>query len=341
MVYRHGGSIHANRPRRRIRVSVFLIPLSKARGWNIAEVTTAVEIAIFVAGLAAFAGGLWMKREGPRPVALTAAILYGVGTTLASTAHDLNTLYPMYGVIGGTGLGLGYIVPIATIVKWFPDKRGMITGLAVAGFGAGALVTAPAANALIASVGVGRTFEVLGLVYLVVVFTAALAMRNPPEDYAPGGTRSAAQIASDASRDFTIRQAPGTWQWYALWLTLLLNTTAGFPIILQASPMAQEISNVSATVAAGMVGLIAIGNYSGRFLWAWLSDKIGRRNVFPTMFCVQSVAFPLLSQVYESALLTILAFVMLLCYRGGFGTMPAFAMDYFGPGRSDRFTASC
>src|SRR5277367_1330119 len=193
--------------------SVFRIPLSKARGWNIAEVTTAFEIAIFVVGLAAFAGGLWMKRKGPRPVALTAAVLYGAGTMLAGTAHDLTTLYLTYGVIGGTGLGLGYIVPIATLVKWFPDKRGMITGLAVAGFGAGALVTAPAANALVASVGVGRTFEVLGLVFLVVVLVCALAMRNPPEGYAPAGYNlSAAQIASAASHEFTLRQALGTWQ---------------------------------------------------------------------------------------------------------------------------------
>ena len=313
--------------------SVFRIPLSKAHGWSVAEVTTAFEIAIFVLGLAAFAGGLWMRRKGPRPVALAAAVLYGLGTMLAGSAHDLTVLYLTYGVIGGTGLGLGYIVPIATLVRWFPDKRGVITGLAVAGFGAGALVTAPAANALIASVGVGRTFEVLGLVYLVVVFVAALAMRNPPADYAPGGTRSAAQIASAASHEFTLRQARGTWQWYALWLTLFLNTTAGISIISQASPMAQEISNVSATAAAGMVGVIAIGNGSGRFLWAWLSDKIGRRNVFLMMFGVQAAAFLLLSQVHQFALLTILAFIILMCYGGGFGTMPAFATDYFGPGQ--------
>src|SRR5271168_4619010 len=145
--------------------SVFRIPLSHAYGWTIAEVTAAFEIAVFIVGFAAFAGGLWMKRSGPRPVALTSALLYGLGTMLTGTAHSLSMLYLMYGVIGGAGLGLGYIVPIATLVRWFPDKRGMITGLAVAGFGAGALVTAPAANSLIASVGVGRTFEVLGCAY--------------------------------------------------------------------------------------------------------------------------------------------------------------------------------
>jgi OFA family oxalate/formate antiporter-like MFS transporter len=314
--------------------SVFRIPLSKAHGWSIAEVTTAFEIVIFVLGLAAFAGGLWMKRKGPRPVALTAAVLYGAGTILTGRAHDLTILYLTYGVIGGVGLGFGYIVPIATLVKWFPDKRGMITGLAVAGFGAGALVTAPVANSLIVSSGVGRAFEVLGLIYLVVVFVCALAMRNPPEGYAPAGYGgTAAQRANAASHDFTLRQALGTWQWYALWLTLFLNTTAGISIISQASPMAQEISGVSAATAAGMVGLISIANGSGRFLWAWLSDAIGRRSVFLIMFGVQAVAFLLLSRVHQFGLLSILAFIVLLCYGGGFGTMPAFAADYFGAGQ--------
>jgi len=313
--------------------SVFRIPLSHAHGWTIAEVTAAFEIAIFVVGFAAFAGGLWMKRSGPRPVALAGAVLYGLGTMLTGMAHSLTALYLTYGVIGGAGLGLGYIVPIATLVRWFPDKRGMITGLAVAGFGAGALVTAPMAESLIASVGVGRTFEVLGLAYLVVVFACALTMQNPPEGYAPAGYNPAVSQSGRSTRDFTLRQALGTWQWYALWLTLFLNTTAGIAIISQASPMAQEISGVSAAAAAGMVGLISIANGSGRFLWAWFSDAVGRRAVFLMMFLLQSAAFLLLSQVHRFSLLSLLAFVILLCYGGGFGTMPAFATDYFGAGQ--------
>ena len=313
--------------------SVFRIPLSHAHGWTIAEVTAAFEIAIFVVGFAAFAGGLWMKRSGPRPVALAGAVLYGLGTMLTGMAHSLTALYLTYGVIGGAGLGLGYIVPIATLVRWFPDKRGMITGLAVAGFGAGALVTAPMAESLIASVGVGRTFEVLGLAYLVVVFACALTMQNPPEGYAPAGYNPAVSQSGRSTRDFTLRQALGTWQWYALWLTLFLNTTAGIAIISQASPMAQEISGVSAAAAAGMVGLISIANGSGRFLWAWFSDAVGRRTVFLMMFLLQSAAFLLLSQVHRFSLLSLLAFVILLCYGGGFGTMPAFATDYFGAGQ--------
>lgn len=140
----------------------FRIPLSQKYGWSISQVTGAFELAILVLGFAAFAGGLWMRQTGPRPVAATAAVLYGLGTVLAGTAHSLPMFYLTYGVIGGAGLGLGYIVPIATLVRWFPDKRGMITGIAVAGFGAGALVTAPIAEGLIASYGVSMALVILG-----------------------------------------------------------------------------------------------------------------------------------------------------------------------------------
>src|SRR5216683_2175126 len=130
--------------------SVFRIPLTQTYGWTVSQVTVAFELAILVLGFAAFAGGLWMRRTGPRPVAIVAAVLYGLGTALAGTSHSLTMLYLTYGVIGGVGLGLGYIVPVATLVRWFPDRRGMITGVAVAGFGAGALITAPIAQRLIA-----------------------------------------------------------------------------------------------------------------------------------------------------------------------------------------------
>jgi OFA family oxalate/formate antiporter-like MFS transporter len=238
-------------------------------------------------------------------------------------------LYLTYGVIGGAGLGLGYIVPVATWVRWFPDKRGMITGIAVAGFGAGALVTAPIAQRLIASAGVSSTFMILGIAYFAIIMLAATVMKNPPVGYAPPGFQSSS-VRGSAAQDFTLRQALGAWQWYGLWLTLFLNTAAGIAIISQAAPMAQEISHVGAATAAGLVGIISIANGSGRFLWAWFSDAIGRKAVFLTMFLLQVAAFLLLSHVSGFASLAILAFVILLCYGGGFGTMPAFAADYFG-----------
>jgi OFA family oxalate/formate antiporter-like MFS transporter len=311
--------------------SVFRIPLIKAHGWSISEVTFAFELAILVLGFASFAGGLWMKKVGPRTIAITAAILYGGGTALAGLATNLTMLYLTYGVIAGAGLGLGYIVPITVLIQWFPDKRGMITGIAVAGFGAGALITAPVAEALILTRGVATTFEVLGIAYLVVVLLSALPMRNPEPGYAPAGyqPRNSAKTAL-LRQDFTLKQALSRWQWYALWLTLFLNVNAGISIISQASPMVQEISHVTAATAAGLVGIISIANGAGRLLWAWLSDAIGRKTVFLIMFLVQAVAFFLLSQAQHFGAVAFFAFMILLCYGGGFGTMPAFAADFFG-----------
>ena len=312
--------------------SVFRIPLTQAYGWSIAEVTLAFTIAIFVLGFAAFGGGLWMQRVGPRQVALAAGALYGLGVFLASFAGDrLWLLYCSYGLIGGIGLGLGYIVPVATLVKWFPDRRGMITGIAVTGFGSGALITAPIATRLIAQVGALSTFAILGVVYLVAVMGAACFMQNPPDGYRPPGwTPSAAQQQQRSAKTYTLREATSTWQWYGLWALLFLNTTAGIALISQAAPMAQEITNVTPAVAAGLVGVIAIANGAGRFLWAWLSDFIGRRNVFLMMFPIQAFVFAILPSVQSFAVLTALACLVLLCYGGGFGTMPAFVADYFG-----------
>jgi OFA family oxalate/formate antiporter-like MFS transporter len=309
--------------------SVFRIPLTQSYGWTVSQVTVAFELAILVLGFAAFAGGLWMRRVGPRPIAITAALLYGLGTLLAGMSHSLTMLYLTYGVIGGAGLGLGYIVPVATLVRWFPDKRGLITGIAVAGFGAGALITAPIAQRLIASAGVSSTFTILGIAYFAIIMLAAMVMKNPPVGYAPSGFHASSGRGS-APQDFALHQALRTWQWYGLWVTLFLNTVAGIAIISQAAPMAQEISHAGAASAAGLVGIISIANGAGRFLWAWFSDAIGRKAVFLTMFLLQAAAFLLLSQVSGFASLAVLAFVILLCYGGGFGTMPAFATDYFG-----------
>ncbi len=274
-----------------------------------------------------------MVRVGPRVVGITGGVLYGLGVILAGfLGNNLLLLYLTYGVLGGIGIGLGYIVPVATLVKWFPDKRGMITGIAVAGFGAGALITAPIATRLIPVVGVLRTFSILGLVYLTAVVAASLFMRNPPEGYRPSGwIPSIAQVAQRSARDYSIGEALRTWQWYALWALLFLNVTAGIAILSQAAPMAAELAGASAAAAAGMVSAISIANGLGRFLWASLSDIIGRKWVFLVMFLLQAGIFFLMPRVTTLVALTTLAFIVLLCYGGGFGTMPAFAADYFGP----------
>src|SRR6202047_1802328 len=177
--------------------SVFRVPLSKQFGWSISEVTLTFTISIFVLGFASFFGGLWLNRKGPRVVVLTGGTLYGLGVSLASfSANKLWWLYLSYGFIGGIGLGLGYIVPVAVLVKWFPDKRGLITGIAVGGFGAGALIHRPGATRLIQTVGVLHTFAYLGIIYLIVTVICAAFMQNPPEGWKPEGwTPTATEVS--------------------------------------------------------------------------------------------------------------------------------------------------
>jgi OFA family oxalate/formate antiporter-like MFS transporter len=313
--------------------SVFRIPLAKQFGWSIPEVTLTFTVSIFVLGIAAFLGGLWLNRRGPRIVALTGGILYGLGVFLASFSyHGLWWLYLSYGVIGGIGLGFAYIVPVAVLVKWFPDRRGLITGIAVGGFGAGALVTAPVATRLIQTVGVLHTFAYLGIAFLIVTVVSGAFMQNPPEGWKPAGwSPTATEVAQRAKREYTLREALATWQWWALWLLLFLNTSAGISVISQEAPLFQELARVSAVVAAGMVGVASLGNALGRVLWAAVSDMITRKATFFVMFLLQVLLFWFLPGITSASMLTAVAFVILLCYGGGFGTMPAFAADYFGP----------
>jgi MFS transporter, OFA family, oxalate/formate antiporter len=312
--------------------SVFRVPLTKQFHWTIPQVTLTFTISICVLGVAAFFGGLWLNRSGPRVVALTGAFLYGAGTLLASFSGDrLWWLYLSYGVIGGTGLGFAYIVPISVLVKWFPDRRGLITGIAVGGFGAGALVTAPVATHLIQTVGVLQTFAYLGAAYALLGLLTAYFMQNPPAGWSPAGwTPSTKLTAQRSAKEYTLKSALMTWQWWALWLILFLNSSAGISVISQESPIFQELGKVTVIVAAGMVGVVSIGNAFGRVFWAWISDILTRRFAFVVMFLLQVILFWVLPTISSATLLTVLSFVILMCYGGGFGTMPAFTADYFG-----------
>jgi OFA family oxalate/formate antiporter-like MFS transporter len=312
--------------------SVFRTPLANRFGWTIPQVTLTFTISILVLGFAAFPGGLWLNRKGPRIVAVTGGVLYGLGVFLASFTTSLWWLYLTYGFIGGIGLGFGYIVPVSVLVKWFPDRRGLITGVAVGGFGAGALVTAPVATRLIERVGVLQTFAYLGIAYLIVTPVAGWFMSNPPDGWRPEGwTNVASPAARRSARDYTLGEALPTRQWWTQWLILFLNVSAGISLISQQAPLFQELGGVSAAVAAGMVGVVSIGNALGRVFWAWLSDLITRKATFAVMFLVQAVLFWILPDLRSSAMLTVVAFLILMCYGGGFGTMPASVADYFGP----------
>jgi OFA family oxalate/formate antiporter-like MFS transporter len=313
--------------------SVFRTPLSKQFGWSISDVTLTFTIAILAVGFAAFFGGLWLRKKGPRVVAITGGALYGLGVFLASfSAGKLWWLYLTYGLLGGIGLGFAYIVPVAVLVKWFPDKLGLITGIAVGGFGAGALVTAPIATRLIASVGVLPTFAYLGIAYGVVTVAGGFFMQNPPVVLKPVGLPPGApRVGQPSAPDFSLAEAVKSWQWWALWLLLFINTSAGISIISQESPMFQELAKVTPATAATMVGIVSIGNAFGRIFWASLSDVLTRRITFVVMFVVQVALFWWMPSLHAVTILTVVSFIILMCYGGGFGTMPAFVADYFGP----------
>jgi MFS transporter, OFA family, oxalate/formate antiporter len=313
--------------------SVFLKPVIASYHVSRLQANLTFSIVLLALGVTAGFGGYLNNRFGPRAIATAGGILYGLGVLLAAfAAPNIFILYLTFGIIGGIGIGLGYIVALAMLIKWFPDRRGFITGLAVAGFGAGALITSPVAAALITSVGLGSTFLYLGIAYLVVIVIVAQFFRTAPDGYAPvGWTPSARQQTDRSTREYTLSEALRLPRWYILWLILALNVVAGAALISVASPLAQKFTGVGAVTAALLVSVIGIFNGAGRLFWGWLSDGIGRPFAFLSMFVIQVIVFALLPAISSFALLLIPAAIIALCYGGGFGTMPAFAADFFGP----------
>ena len=331
--------------------SVFVTPLLNAHLgpdgkpiWTKTEVGWTFSFALLAIGFAAALGGFWLPKTTPRVVASVGGVLFGLGLLAASQTRDMGLpmLYLTYGLLGGIGAGLAYIVPIATLIGWFPDKRGLITGLAVAGFGGGAALAAPVGTELVkpGNLGVYPTFAVFGIVYLVLIVAAAQFLQRAPAGYAPPHWTVSPKAKAQNAADFEFASALRTWQWYALWAILFLNVIAGATLIAQASPMAQSIAGENATTAGILVIVISVFNALGRLFWASTSDRIGRARVFQIMFVLQFIVFGALALIVSNAgklalvPLAALIAVVALCYGGGFGTMPAFAADYFGPKRS-------
>ncbi len=314
--------------------SVFVKPLIGAEHWKLTDVSLNFTLAIVFLGFGTVIGGLWQDRVGPRKVASVAGILYGVGYLVAGFAasrHSLYGLYLGYGVITGVGMGMGYICPVATLVKWFPDRRGLMTGVAVCGYGFGALIMSPFAAWDIIHHGIPATFSTLGIVYLIIVVLAAQYYANPPQGWRPAGWEPRTAVAMAASTyNFTVSEAMGTWQFYLLFLLLFLNVSAGIMIISQASPLAQQLVGMSVLQAAGMVGVISICNGLGRVFWAWVSDSLGRARVYFLLYLIQVAIFFALPHIRDLKLFTAAFALIGLCYGGGFGTMPSFTADFFG-----------
>lgn len=313
--------------------SVFLKPVIALYHVSRLQANLTFSIVLLALGITAGFGGYLNNRYGPRVIATLGGILYGLGVILATfAAPNIFLLYLTFGIIGGIGVGLGYIVALAMLIKWFPDRRGFITGLAVAGFGGGALITSPIAAALIKSVGVSSTFLYLGIAYLVVIVIVAQFFRTAPDGYVPAGwTPSARQQIYRSRREYTLAEAIRLPRWYVLWLILALNVTAGAAVISVASPLAQKFTGVDVVTAALLVSVIGIFNGAGRLFWGWLSDGITRPFTFLSMFIIQAIVFVFLPSITNFALLLVPVAIIALCYGGGFGTMPAFATDFFGP----------
>ena len=306
--------------------------------WWFSPPYTTFTTALALLGLSAAFGGPWVERRGPRVAATAAALFFGTGLLIGgvglATRQSVLVFLGM-GLIGGVGCGLGYISPVSTLVKWFPDRRGMATGMAIMGFGGGAFVAGRLNVYLMDQVGVARTVMALGVTYLVVMLIGSRLMESPPPGWKPAGwtgpTRTHAMIATTS---VTRNQAVSTLQFFLLWGILFINVTAGIGILAQASPMMQDMFGRTPVQAAAVVSIISLFNAGGRFMWASGSDYIGRRNTYTIFFVAQFIIFLLIPGLaasgnwlaFEMALFTV--FTM---YGGGFATIPAFLADIFGP----------
>lgn len=312
--------------------SVFTEPIAKQTGWTEASVAGAFSIAIFFLGMSAAFMGRIVEAAGPRLTGTISSILYSVGIILTGYSihiHSLLLLYIAYGVIGGLGLGSGYVTPVSTIIKWFPDKRGLATGLAIMGFGFAAMLTGPVAQNLIASVGLEKTFYILGTFYFVVMIISAQFIRKP------NSSKESVSLEEKGIRittgpELTANQAVKTKSFVLLWFMFFINITCGIGLVSAASPMAQEMTGMSAATAAVMVGIIGLFNGFGRLIWATLSDFIGRPVTFSAIFIVNVVMLSTILTFSTPLVFVIALCLVLSCYGAGFSVIPAYLGDVFG-----------
>lgn len=338
--------------------SVFNKPLAQAIGitapaegdWSLVQLGLIFSIALFCLGASAALFGKWLERVGPRLAMLVSALCFSGGFVLSAVGvwlHEIALIYLGHGVLGGIGLGLGYISPVSTLIKWFPDRPGMATGMAIMGFGGGAMVAAPLSIWLMGhfssptSTGVAETFLVMGGLYFLFMLFGVFTVRIPPDDWQPDGW-TPNENSKPAGTDVEANSAIRTPQFYLLFAVLMLNVTAGIGVLGQASVMIQEMFSekvvgaskaVTAAAAGGFVGLLSLFNMLGRFFWSSLSDKIGRRNTYSVFFLLGAVLYFLvpLTGNMGSIVLFVGAFcVIMSMYGGGFATIPAYLRDLFG-----------
>ncbi len=333
--------------------SVFNLPMTKLIGitesapddWKLTQLGWIFSIAIVFLGLAAAFTGTWLDRVGPRRAMFTAALCFGGGFLISALGvhpHPLWLIYLGYGVLGGCGLGLGYISPVKTLITWFPDRPGMATGMAIMGFGGGAMIASPLSVLLMehfsspTNVGVTGTFVTMGLIYMAFMMIGATIVRVPPQGWVPEGYVPPAEPKKLVTTAHVhVDEALKTPQFYLLWGVLCLNVTAGIGVLGQASAMSQEMfpGKITALAAAGFVGLLSLFNMIGRFFWASTSDYIGRRTTYMIFFALGMVlyaAVPWTGQTGSIVLFVAFYCVIMTMYGGGFATIPAYLRDVFG-----------
>lgn len=317
--------------------SVYTKPLIEQFGWELSDTQFTFSLAIFFLGISAAFLGHFLEKKGPRKSGILAAIFFGIGIAgsgLAVYLESIYLLYLFYGIFGGIGLGLGYITPVSTLIKWFPDRRGLATGLAIMGFGFAALISSPIIVYLISAVGIANTFFIMGSAYFIIIFASSLYLAPPPKNWMPEGFKATVasgkkKITQDLSQ-LTANQAVKTRRFWYLWLMLFINISCGIAIISVASPMAQEYAGLTVVAAATMVGIMGLFNGVGRIGWATFSDKIGRPAMYTVFFAIQIIAFFFLPAITNALLFQAVIFLILSCYGGGFATIPAFIGDVFG-----------
>jgi MFS family permease len=333
--------------------SVFNLPMTKLIGisksapndWSIPEIGWIFSLGIVFLGLSAAFTGTWLDRVGPRKAMFTAACCFGGGFIISAVGvyvHQIWLIYLGYGVLGGCGLGIGYISPVKTLITWFPDRPGMATGLAIMGFGGGAFIAAPLSVWLMhqfstaTHVGVAETFIALGIIYFIFMSIGSIIVRVPREGWAPAGYVAPAEPKKlVTTENVHVDQAMKTPQFYLMWWVLCLNVTAGIGVLGQASAMTQEMFHgaITPVAAAGMVGLLSLFNMGGRFFWATASDYIGRKNTYIVFFILGIVLYSIVPSTARAG--SVAGFVICYCiiismYGGGFSTIPAYLTDVFG-----------
>jgi len=327
--------------------SVMTKPVAQLLGVGADDVKLAFSIAIFFLGISAAFLGHFVERYGPRASGMLAATCWGLGlagTGIAIQFGSLWLFYLCYGVLGGIGLGTGYITPVSTLVKWFPDKRGMATGLAIMGFGFAAMLAGPvmaylfnvgtSVAPLYTEASVSRTFFICGAAYFAVMMLSAQYLAPPPKGYVPSGWDPSSAGTKGKRRNdlaqLTANEALGTRRFYFMWLMLCINITCGIALISVASPMVQALLNMSPLEAGAVVGFIGVFNGLGRIVWASVSDYLGRPLTFTLFFVIQIIAFALLPSISNVLLFQIVLYLIMTCYGGGFATVPAYLGDLFG-----------